>query len=130
MPTQFIRFSFVGVVNTITALSVIWVLHEQLALSVWLSSGLGYAVATVQSYLLNQRWTFANATTRPTAQQFIAFVVVSIICGCLFSIINSYFEKRFDLVISTILAIAVTYPINFLLNRSFVFKINSRTSGY
>jgi putative flippase GtrA len=118
---QLVCFAFVGLANTVVALFLVWVFHVLLGLDVWVASGAAYAVATVQSYLLNREWTFAGSAKRNARPQFLAFLAVNIVCGTLFSVLNEYIERSLDLILSTATAIAVTFPISFILNRFFVF---------
>jgi putative flippase GtrA len=118
---QLVCFALVGLGNTVTALFLVWVFHALLGLEVWVASGGAYTVATVQSYLVNREWTFAGAAKRNAGPQFFAFIAVNIVCGTLFSALNAYLEQHLDLILSTAIAIAVTFPISFILNRFFVF---------
>ena len=118
---QIVRFAIVGLANTATALALVWLFHVVMGMGVLTASGGAYAAASVQSYLLNLRWTFAGAEKRAAGPQFLAFIAVNIICGAMFSFLNEYLERTMDVVFSTAIAIAVTFPLSFGLNRLFVF---------
>ena len=118
---QIACFAFVGLANTIVALFLVWVFHVLLGLEVWVASGAAYAVATVQSYLLNREWTFAGSAKRNIGTQFLAFLAVNTVCGTMFSVLNAHLERSLDLILSTAIAIAVTFPVSFILNRFCVF---------
>lgn len=120
--TQALRFAIVGVLNTATTLVIIAVLRELAGAPVWLASGVGYAVGTVQSYLLNRGWTFgARAGGAPVAAQFSRFVAVNVVLGLVFSALNEVLARQFTLVAATLLTMLVVVPLSFLLMRSFVF---------
>jgi putative flippase GtrA len=55
---RFTRFLLVGVVNTFTGLSVIFVLLNVFEFSYWTSTFIGNGVGALVSYLLNRTFTF------------------------------------------------------------------------
>jgi putative flippase GtrA len=55
---RFTRFLLVGVINTITGLSVIFVLLNVFEFSYWTSTFIGNGVGAAVSYLLNRSFTF------------------------------------------------------------------------
>ena len=118
---QIACYAFVGLANTIIALFLVWIFHVLLGMGVWVASGAAYAVATVQSYLLNREWTFAGSAKRNIGTQFLAFLAVNTVCGTMFSVLNAHLERSLDLILSTAIAIAVTFPVSFVLNRFCVF---------
>jgi putative flippase GtrA len=57
---QFVKFGIVGVTNTLLTLAVYTLLLEVLRLYCVAASGIAFAVGTVNSFLLNRRWTFGS----------------------------------------------------------------------
>jgi putative flippase GtrA len=55
---RFTRFLLVGVVNTLTGLSIIFLLLNVFGLSYWSSTFVGNGVGAMVSYLLNRTFTF------------------------------------------------------------------------
>jgi putative flippase GtrA len=55
---RFTRFLLVGVINTFTGLSVIFILLHLFGLSYWNSTFVGNCVGALVSYLLNRTFTF------------------------------------------------------------------------
>lgn len=55
---RFTRFLLVGVINTLTGLSVIFILLYVLGLSYWISTFIGNCVGALVSYILNRTFTF------------------------------------------------------------------------
>jgi putative flippase GtrA len=115
------RFALVGLLNTATTLMIIAALRQGLGAPVWLASGIGYAVGTVQSYWLNRSWTFAGGANAPMAGQFLRFVLVNILLGLAFSGLNELLARRFALMVATLLTLMVMVPISFVAMRLFVF---------
>lgn len=117
------RFAIVGVLNTATTLLVIAALGQMAGAPVWLASGIGYAVGTVQSYVLNRVWTFgASSAGVPVAAQLSRFVGVNIVLALLFSAVNELLSHSFTLVVSTLLTLVVVVPISFVVMRFYVFR--------
>jgi putative flippase GtrA len=56
----FTRFLLVGVVNTLTGLSIIFVLLNVFGFSYWISTFVGNCVGALVSYLLNRTFTFGS----------------------------------------------------------------------
>ena len=119
--SQAVRFALVGLLNTATTLLVIAALRQWLGAPVWLASGIGYAVGTVQSYWLNRIWTFAAGVDAPVAGQFLRFVAVNVVLGLAFSGLNEVLARRFALMVATLLTLMVVVPISFVAMRLFVF---------
>ena len=115
---QFLRFVAVGVANTATAWLIILWLQQPLGLLA--ASGIGYATALVQSFLINRGWTFAaGGDWRVQVPRFIA---VNLVCGALFSALNAWAAPVIGLLPATITGVALTTPLSFMLNRWLVFR--------
>ena len=119
---QAVRFGIVGVANTLVTYLVIRALHEGLGVALAIASGLGYAVGVVQSFLVNRAWTFSAAGGKAPAGQALRFIGVNLVCGLLFSVVVTNGEPRIGMEAATLLAVAFTTVIGFILNRSFVFR--------
>lgn len=57
---RFTRFLMVGAINTLTGLTIIFMLLSVLGWSYWLSTFIGNSVGAVVSYLLNRSFTFQS----------------------------------------------------------------------
>lgn len=64
---QFLRFSFVGVVNTFIGLSTIFTAMYVFRASPGLANAMGYGVGLVAGYGLNRGWTFRDSSPRGTS---------------------------------------------------------------
>jgi putative flippase GtrA len=84
---SFTRFLLVGAVNTLTGLSVIFILLNFVGWSYWLSTFTGNTVGAVVSYLLNRAFTFrSDVNLRKGAPRFIGVILI-----CYF---GSYFTSE------------------------------------
>ena len=127
---QFVKFAVVGAVGTVVNLAVL-----KLTLLLWgqfnestpfaveaFASGLAFAVAVVNNYLLNRWWTFRSSGTMGT--EFVKFLVVSI-CGlALNELVFWVFRAQLNLnvFVSQLLAIACVLPFNFIVNKLWSFR--------
>jgi putative flippase GtrA len=127
---QFVKFAVVGGLGTIVNLAVL-----KLTLVLWgqfnastpfvveaFASGLAFAVAVVNNYLLNRWWTFRSSGTMGT--EFVKFLVVSI-CGlALNELVFWVFRAQLNLnvFVSQLLAIACVLPFNFIVNKLWSFR--------
>jgi putative flippase GtrA len=68
----FLKFLLVGVINTIVGYSIMFVMHNVMRMSYWLSSGFGYYISAVFGFFLNKRFTF-------TVKRWSVFMIVSFI---------------------------------------------------
>ena len=127
---QFVKFAIVGGIGTIVNLAVL-----KLTLLLWgqfneatpfavelLASGLAFAVAVVNNYLLNRWWTFRSSRTMST--EFLKFLVVSIAGLGLNELVFWVCRTRLDLevLLSQLIAIACVLPFNFAVNKLWSFR--------
>ena len=119
---QFLRFGIVGVANTATCLAVVWTAQGWLAVPVWVAGGLGYAVAMVQSYLINRNWTFAGSATLPVGSQIVRFILVNIVTGTLFSSLTDLLAPGLGVRLASVIVLAPLTVLSFLATRHFVFR--------
>ena len=127
---QFVKFAVVGAVGTIVNLAVL-----KLTLLLWgqfnestpfaveaFASGLAFAVAVVNNYLLNRWWTFRSSGTMGT--EFLKFLVVSVAGLALNELVFWAFRAQLDLhvMLSQLLAIGCVLPFNFIVNKLWSFR--------
>lgn len=123
MLRQFLRFGLVGVANTAMCLAIVWTLRDGSGVPVWAASIAGYAVAMVQSYLINRFWTFngAGSGSLPAGQQIGRFIIANLLCLGLFTAITSLLEPSAGVRIASLIAQVPTTLVSFVLLRFFVF---------
>lgn len=127
---QFVKFAVVGGVGTAVNLLVL-----KLTLFAWgqfhattpyaveaFASGLAFAVAVVNNYLLNRWWTFRSSGTM--GAEFIKFLIVSIAGLVLNEIVFFIFRAQLhvNVLVSQLIAIVCVLPFNFALNKLWSFR--------
>lgn len=120
---QFLRFGLVGVANTTTTYLIIRLLAE--AAGVPLASAVGYAAGVAQSFLLNRFWTFSATRSQVQGRwssEVLRFIAVNIVCGALFTAINTVAAPHLGLLAATLAGVALVTPLGFILNRFIVFR--------
>lgn len=128
---RFTRFLLVGVINTLTGLSVIFILLNILGLSYWTSTFIGNCVGALVSYLLNRTFTFNSQIdfTKGVPR----FITVILVCYFLSYSLSEFLADGVYLLDSSILFIneeefaillgSGLYTIaNYFGQRNFVFK--------
>src|SRR5205807_4024388 len=119
---QFVKFGIVGVSNTLLTFAVYTVLLK--AFGVWYlaASAIGFGVGTVNSFLLNRRWTFrghvGDALT-PVRWTVVQCCGLGINEGLLFLFAHN---ARLDKLLAQVLATAVVTVSTFAANRAWTFR--------
>ncbi len=132
---RFIRFSIVGVINTLLDLAVlnllIYIFSVTNPIIFSVCKGISFSIAVVNSYFMNKYFTFAKKQT--SRRDFYVFVLISIIglliniaiSGISFYILGLYPEIFSIYIIATISAIIgsmFTMITNYLSYSYFIFK--------
>jgi putative flippase GtrA len=74
---KFTRFLLVGILNTLTGLTIIFMLLHVVGLSYWFSTFVGNALGATVSYFLNRSFTFRSQVNLTVgALKFIAVILV------------------------------------------------------
>ncbi|MBP8252065.1 MAG: GtrA family protein [Herpetosiphon sp.] len=76
IPTTFLRFATVGVINTLVDLGLFLLLNG--SLGVILANIVAYSTGIMVSYTLNRFWTYHGRASQQATWQFIQFVLVSL----------------------------------------------------
>jgi putative flippase GtrA len=84
----FLKFLLVGVINTIIGYSIMFVMHNVMHKSYWLSSGFGYYISAAIGFLLNKRFTF-------TVKRWSVFMIVSFIVVIVVSYYLPYWAAEY-----------------------------------
>jgi len=116
---EFIKFSIVGVVNTLIHLAVLYMLVEFFGVWYVLGSFIAFLVAVTNSFVINTVWTFRADIRYKTKRRYGKFFVVSSVAA----VLNLFFLYLFTewvglwYMFSQVLAIGFTLMINFLGNK-------------
>ena len=124
---QFIKFSLVGLVNTLIDFIIYFALTR---LITWfadyylVANAIAFAVAATNSFYLNKYWTFQSKDKRQITFQYFKFLLVSIFTLILVEAFLYLFVNylgMFDLY-AKVLVIIISLISNFFLNKLIVFK--------
>lgn len=136
---QFIRFALVGACNTLVDFAVtnllVLAFHPRTGLGYLLVSLTACAVATLNSFFMNQRWTFRTASGEPARGALSKFYLVAgvslLINTSVFLFFVRFLPSRFDLNELTVVNLAklagvvVAFTVSFLGYRFGVFHTES-----
>ena len=151
---QLIKFALVGASNTVVDMIVNTVLSFLLNLItsggwiVYLCKAVGYCCGIANSYFLNSRWTFREER-KQDKREILSFIAVNIAVllisfGLIFLFKNALhlndwwmglqLPEWLKKIISgdlfcSLLATCICIPVNFILNKLFVFKAEKQTEG-
>jgi len=120
---RFVRFGLVGVSNTAVDFVIFWLLSVVLSWSVYPSQVISYSTATVNSYVLNHKWTFKSGKKLGGAE-FVKFVCVNLMSlGASLLLMRLFFGVMgLPKMVCKVLIAFFTIAINYLGNRLWVFK--------
>ena len=90
--SSFVRFLFVGVLNTLIGLSSILIIFNVVGIGYWLSTFLGNTIGGVTSYFLNRRITFRSNTS--FKRSWWKFMLVVLLCYALSYSIGLWIDFR------------------------------------
>ncbi len=85
---QFLKYSIVGIFNTIISFSVIFFLFNVLSVNYVLANTIGYICGLINSFIWNKKWTFRS--NKAYLKEIILYLLVFIV---------SYFANVFTLII-------------------------------
>jgi putative flippase GtrA len=121
---QFVKFSIVGVLNTLINLLVIYIFTEFFGIYYLISAVLAFIVAVTNSFILNKIWTFQENFRKNLHLKSIKFFIVSII-SLIFNLFILYISVEYLkiwYIFAQIIAIIFNLIINFFGNKLWTFK--------
>ncbi|MFH0952025.1 MAG: GtrA family protein [Patescibacteria group bacterium] len=119
---QFIKFSMVGVSNTIFDFSIYIILTRALGLNILIANAIAFIIAVTWSYFANKWWTFRD-TSKQTTSQYTKFIFISLIGLGLNETILSilvFYAGLWDL-LAKLTAVIIVVFWNFWANRAWTF---------
>lgn len=120
---RFLKYCFVGVLNTAVDYLSFFVLSQFFSVNIYLSQALAFMIATFNSYLFNSRFTFKVSDTLFSKKLF-HFYILNIFT-MLISIISLYIFcdiLKINELVAKIPIIPITFLINYFGNRLVIFK--------
>ena|SRR5438552_2489984 len=122
---QFVKFGIVGVSNTLLTFVVYTLLLKVFGVWYLAASAIGFAVGTINSFLLNRRWTFrghvGDALT-PVRWTVVQCCGLGVNEGLLYVFVH---DARVDKLLSQAFATAVVTVTTFLANRAWTFRTHT-----
>jgi len=120
---QFIKFGIVGISNTLLALAIYYALVLFVGVHYILANTIAFAISVLNAYYWNSKYVFKQSADNKTAQ--LAKVYASY--GITFLISTVLLFVMVDIlgiseVVAPIINLSVTVPLNFLLNKFWVFR--------
>ena len=122
---QFIKFGIVGISNTLLTFAVYTLLLKVFGVWYLAASAIGFGAGTVNSFLLNRRWTFrghvGDALT-PLRWTVVQCGGLGVNEGLLYVFVH---DARVDKLLSQAFATAVVTITTFLANRAWTFRTHT-----
>lgn len=122
---QIIKFGIVGVLNNIICLAVYYLVVLANAELYLLGNVLGFLVSTLNAYLLNSRFVFgekehARAQKGALYKTYAAYMLsLCVSTGLLYVLVNIMHISEG---IAPLISLMITVPMNFILNKLWVYK--------
>lgn len=118
---QLIKFSLVGLLNTLITLSTIFILINVLNLNYIISNIIGYVLGFTNSFILNKKWTFKSKGSAKI--EIILFFILFIICYLLQLISLILLKELIKVSVekAQLIAMIIYTTINFLGSKYFVY---------
>src|SRR5437660_12588671 len=122
---QFVKFGIVGISNTLLTLAIYTFLLEVFGVWYLAASAIGFAAGTVNSFLLNRRWTFrghvGDALT-PVRWTVVQCSGLGLNEGLLYLFVH---DARLDKLLAQACATAVVTVTTFFANRAWTFRTHT-----
>jgi len=118
---KFIKFSIVGFSNLFISLAVYYVLIF-LSINYQIANTVGFLVATFNSYFWNKLWVFKNNKNK--ISDIIKFYIVCLLSWLLSTILLYIWIQKLGISdkIAPIVNLCITTPLNYLMNKLWVFR--------
>ena len=123
---QFVKFGIVGVINTVLSYLITNGCYYALSLHEQISNIIAFLITVPISFMLNAKFTFEQKQTRkeflkPLLKAYGSYSITGLFLAAILLYIE---EKIFGIphYIATLINLTITVPINFLLNKFWVYK--------
>lgn len=123
---QFLKFGLVGISNSLTALAAYYLVLWAAPALYWLGNALGWIVSVANSFYWNRRYVFrGNGSGAPCLLRMLARTYLSY--GATFLLSAALLALEVEILrwppgIAPVCNMAVTVPLNFLLNKFWAFQ--------
>jgi putative flippase GtrA len=120
---QFVKFASVGVINSLIHFLIFIFFYRLIEFNLIVATILGYGAGTLNSYIMNKKWTFnaRKATSTTEIYRFILINVVALIVNAIslyvLSVLCGIVEE-----IAQLFAILFSLIVNFIGNKFWTFR--------
>ncbi|MGC7871428.1 GtrA family protein [Desulfosporosinus sp. SYSU MS00001] len=126
---EFLKFCIVGVLNSAIDFAVFAMIYAW-GIPLLPAHTLSYSCGVMNSFLLNQKWTFKESVQQQSIRQLVQFIVLNLVTlsltyGLLLWVHTTW---GFSMLVSRLFSIAGSVVINFLGSRLWVFRPANSTS--
>lgn len=121
---QIVKFGFVGGTAFLIDYGVLFCLTEFLGVHYLISGTISFALSVIYNYILSIKWVFDTGNTRKKSEEFVVFLILSIIGLGINQVIMWLAVEKLQLyyMISKIFATAVVMVYNFVTRKMFLEK--------
>jgi len=124
---EFIRFSFIGFLGMCVDLTLTYIAKDIWLLPFYIARAVGFVFALTSNFLLNRRFTFANARAGSLARQYICFFVICLLGFFINWLISVYLYYNLPFfyshyLVASFLGILGGLTVNFTGSKFIVFK--------
>lgn len=120
--SQFIKFCFTGVINTLITLSLFYILTYKFKIFYLLANVISYIAGMINSYIMNRKWVFKsdNSVIKSSAK----FLVINLLSLGLSTLLLHAFVKNLNLnkMLSQIITTGMVMIINYFGNKLWTFR--------
>ncbi|MDW3197570.1 MAG: GtrA family protein [Cytophagales bacterium] len=119
---KLLKFGLVGLSGMAIDFGATYLLKEHAKLHKYIANGVGFSLAATNNFYWNKVWTFEDTNVEVT-QQYLSFVIVSLIGLGINTLVLIVLEKRMEVnfYFAKIVAIMVVVLWNFTMNYLFTF---------
>ncbi len=123
MISQLMKFSLVGVINTLIHYALFYLFYSVFGVYHLLASTIGFIAAVINSFILNKYWTF-DSNSPQLVKQFVRFFSVSLIALLINLATMALLVEwwMIDPLIAQLAAIGFTLLVNFAGNKWWSFR--------
>ena len=117
-----VKFALVGVVNTAVDVGLFWVLQAVLGVPYLIANVISYSAGTLNSFVLNKVWTFAETRHGGVVrQQLPLFFAINVASLALSSLVLWALAGLIGVMPAKLVAVVVSFVWNFVASRTLVF---------
>ena len=119
---RIIRYSLVGVGNTLMDLIVFSVFTSTLEIDPLVSNAFAFSVAVTQGYVLNALWTFRDSVAKLAVGPYLGYVAVNLGCLSISTVTIMLLQDSIGPLLAKLSSILLVVAWGFLLSKRFVFS--------